>query len=100
MRASSRGALKPIPGVDSQLLSAPEHPQGAAPPTCLAASLRRRCLTVVCREQRAMSFKHAGQLDIYEHLLFELRMPLSGLLASGGRIEERERVPREITWLA
>jgi hypothetical protein len=46
-----------------------------------------------------MSFKHAGQLDIYEHLLFELRMPLSGLLASGGRIEERERVPREITRL-
>jgi hypothetical protein len=26
-------------------------------------------------------------------------MPLSGLLASGGRIEERERVPREITRL-
>ena len=92
MRASSRGALKPIPGVDSQLLSAPEHPQGAAPPTCLAASLRRRCLTVVCRAQRAMSFEPAHHLGVYHHLLFELRMPLSELLASGGRAEDRERV--------
>ena len=56
MRASSRGALKPMPGVDSPLLSAPEHPQGAAPLTCLAASLRRWCLSVVCRGQRAISF--------------------------------------------
>ena len=35
MRASSRGALKPIPAVDSPLLSPPEHLQGAAPPTLL-----------------------------------------------------------------
>ena len=48
VRASTRGALLPIPGVDSPLLRPPEHPQGAAPPTCLAASLRRWCLTVVC----------------------------------------------------
>ena len=44
-----------------------------------------------------MSFEPAHHLGVYHHLLFELRMPLSGLLASGGRIEERERVPREIT---
>ena len=43
-----------------------------------------------------MSFKHAGQLDIYEHLLFELRMRLSGLFASGGRAVDRERVPRRM----
>ena len=39
-----------------------------------------------------MIFEVAGQLDIYQHLLFELRMRLSGLLASGGRAEDRERV--------
>ena len=47
-----------------------------------------------------MIFEVAGQPDIHEHLLFELRMPLSGLLASGGRIEERERMPREMARLA
>ena len=46
-----------------------------------------------------MMFEPAHHLGVYHHLLFELRMPLSGLLASGGRIEERERVPREITRL-
>ena len=39
-----------------------------------------------------MIFEVAGQLDIYQHLLFELRMRLSGLLARGGRTEDRERV--------
>ena len=38
------------------------------------------------------SFELAGQLYIHEHLRFELRMPLSGLLACGGRAEDRERV--------
>ena len=41
-----------------------------------------------------MIFEVAGQLDIYQHLLFELRMRLSGLLAHGGRAEDRERVAR------
>ena len=36
--ASARSALLPTPGVDSPLLRPPAHPQGAAPPTCLAAS--------------------------------------------------------------
>ena len=40
-----------------------------------------------------MSFELAGELDMYRHLRFELRMPLSGLLARGGRAEDRERVP-------
>ena len=46
----------------------------------------------MCRLQRAKFFELAGQLDIYEHLLFELRMRLGGLFASGGRAEDREPV--------
>ena len=37
-------------------------------------------------------FELAGQLDMHQHLLFELRMSLSGLLARGDRTEDRERV--------
>jgi hypothetical protein len=77
-------------GLVSFFTGAPLHARASVP----ALRMLSVCCLHACRTVVAMSFESGHDPGGYRHLLLELRAPLRGHVAAGGRGEERGRAAR------